>query len=194
LTIFAAQTIFMLSKKNIIITFIAFILIAGLYRIMPGRPVGFAPQIAMALFAGAVIRNKTFAFSVPLISMLAGDLVFEVLYRTGLSEFGGFYDGQILNYVLFAAITAMGFLINTSKKAQIVAGSLAAPTGYFLISNFAVWISGGGFNRPKTFEGLMTAYADGIPFYQGSLIATLLFSGVFFGTWFVAKKKSLSVA
>jgi hypothetical protein len=183
----------MQQKKNIIFTLIAFILIAGLYRIMPGRPVGFAPQIAMALFAGATIRNKTFAFAVPLLSMLVGDLVFELLYRTGLNNFGGFYEGQFLNYTLFAGITALGFLINTSKKAQIVAGTLAAPTGYFLISNFAVWISGGGFNRPKTFEGLMTAYADGIPFYQGSLVATILFSAVFFGTWFLAKNKNLSI-
>jgi hypothetical protein len=43
----------MQQKKNIILTFLAFIVIASLYRIIPGRPVGFAPQIAIALFAGA---------------------------------------------------------------------------------------------------------------------------------------------
>jgi hypothetical protein len=180
----------MQQKKNIILTFLAFIVIASLYRIIPGRPVGFAPQIAIALFAGAVISNKKYAFALPLISMLIGDLVFELLYRTGLNNFGGFYEGQILNYILFAGITALGFLINTSKKMQIVAGSIAAPTAYFFISNFAVWISGGGFNRPKTIEGLMTAYADGIPFYQGSLMATLLFSAIFFGTYLLSKKNS----
>ncbi|MFN5334957.1 MAG: DUF6580 family putative transport protein [Bacteroidota bacterium] len=180
----------MQQKKNIFITFLVFIVIASLYRLMPGRPLGFAPQIAIALFAGATIRNKKFAFTLPLISMLIGDLVFELLYRNGLSEFGGFYNGQLLNYILFAGITAFGFLINTSKKAQILAGTIAAPTAYFLISNFAVWISGGGFNRPKTFEGLMTAYVDGIPFYQGSLMATLLFSAIFFGTYLLSKKNS----
>ena len=180
-------------KKNILFTIVAFILVAGLYRIIPGRPLGFAPQIAMALFAGTAINNKKFAFAIPLVSMLIGDLFFEILFRNGLSSFGGFYEGQLLNYILFAGITAFGFLINTGKISQIIAGTLAAPTLYFLISNFAVWISGGGFNRPKTIEGLMTAYADGIPFYQGSLIATLLFSGVFFGTWFLAKNKNLSI-
>jgi hypothetical protein len=122
--------------------------------------------------------------------MLIGDLVFELLYRNGLSEFGGFYNGQLLNYILFAGITALGFLINTSKKTQILAGTIAAPTAYFLISNFAVWMSGGGFNRPKTFEGLMTAYVDGIPFYQGSLMATLLFCALFFGSYLLSKKSS----
>jgi hypothetical protein len=180
----------MQQKKNILITFLVFILIASLYRLMPGRPVGFAPQIAIALFAGVAIRNKKFAFLVPLISMLIGDLAFELMYRSGLSEFGGFYEGQLINYILFASITALGFLINASKKSQIVAGCLAAPTAYFLISNFTVWISGGGFNRPKTMEGLMSAYVDGIPFYQGSMMATLLFSTIFFGTYLLSKKNS----
>ena len=184
----------MQQKKNIIITIVAFILVAGLYRIIPGRPLGFAPQIAMALFAGVVIRNKKFAFAVPLVSMLIGDLVFELLYQSGLSTFGGFYEGQILNYILFAGITVLGFFIQASKKSQIIAGTIAAPTAYFLISNFAVWISNGGFNRPKTFEGLMMAYVDGIPFYQGSLIATMLFSAIFFGTYLVTKKHTAVAA
>ena len=181
-------------KKNILFTIVAFILVAGLYRIIPGRPLGFAPQIAMALFAGAAINNKKIAFAVPLLSMLIGDLFFEILFRNGLSSFGGFYEGQVLNYILFAGITAFGFLINTGKISQIIAGSLAAPTLYFLISNFAVWISGGGFNRPKTFEGLMTAYVDGIPFYQGSLVATMVFSAIFFGTYIVSKKNDVVAA
>ncbi|MFN9109910.1 MAG: DUF6580 family putative transport protein [Bacteroidota bacterium] len=181
-------------KKNILLTLVAFILVAGLYRIIPGRPLGFAPQIAMALFAGAAITNKKYAFAIPLVSMLIGDLVFELLYQSGLSAFGGFYEGQFLNYLLFAGMTAFGFLINTTKISQIIAGTFAAPTAYFLISNFAVWISGGGFNRPKTFEGLMTAYVDGIPFYQGSLVATMIFSAIFFGTYMVSKKNDVVAA
>jgi hypothetical protein len=183
----------MQQKKNILITFLIFIAVASLYRIMPGRPLGFAPQIAMAFFAGAAIRNKKMAFVVPLISMLIGDLLFEVLYRSGLNVYGGFYEGQLFNYILFAGITAFGFLIHTTQKLQIIAGTIAAPTLYFLVSNFAVWIGGGGFNRPKTFEGLMTTYADGIPFYQGSLMATLLFSAVFFGTFLLSRKSSAVV-
>lgn len=184
----------MQQKKNIIFTFIAFIILSGLYRIIPGRPVGFAPQIAMALFAGAVISNKKFAFAVPLVSMLIGDLFFELLFQAGLNSFGGFYEGQLFNYLLFAGITAFGFLINVSKKSQIITGSVAAPTLYFLLSNFAVWIGGGGFNRPKTIEGLMTTYVDGIPFYQGSLVATIVFSAIFFGTYFVSKKRIVLAA
>ena len=184
----------MQQKKNILLTLAAFVIVAGLYRLIPGRPLGFAPQIAMALFAGAAIQNKKLAFVIPLSSMLIGDLFFELLFRSGYSAFGGFYEGQWLNYLLFAGITLLGFRIQTQKIGSMVAGSLAAPTFYFLISNFAVWISGGGFNRPKTFEGLMTAYVDGIPFYQGSVMATLLFSAIFFGTFLITRKSTLPTA
>jgi hypothetical protein len=184
----------MQQKKNILLTLVAFILVAGLYRIIPGRPLGFAPQIAIALFAGAAIRNKKYAFIVSLASMLIGDIFFEILFRAGISNYGGFYEGQLLNYLLFAGITTLGFFINATKKSQILTGILAAPTAYFLISNFAVWISGGGFNRPKTFDGLMTAYVDGIPFYQGSLMATMLFSSIFFGTYLMTKKNTAVAA
>jgi hypothetical protein len=55
--------------KKLIVSFILLILIASLYRIMPGRPYGFAPQIAMAIFGGAIIKNKKFAFLLPILAM-----------------------------------------------------------------------------------------------------------------------------
>jgi hypothetical protein len=51
-----------------------------------------------------------------------------------------------------------------------------------------VWIGGGGYNRPKTFDGLMMVYADGLPFYQMSFLATLFFSAVFFGGYYLVTK------
>jgi hypothetical protein len=44
-----------------------------------------------------------------------------------------------------------------------------------------VWIGGGGYGHPQTLNGLMLTYIDGIPFYQGSLYATVVFCAVFFG-------------
>ena len=45
-------------NKSVVLSFILLVVIASLYRIMPGRPLGFAPQIAMALFGGAVIKDR----------------------------------------------------------------------------------------------------------------------------------------
>lgn len=77
-----------------------FIIAAALYRIIPGRPYGFAPQIAMALFAGAIVRNKIAAFVIPVLSMLVSDALFELLHVAGISPMWGFYEGQVTNYVL----------------------------------------------------------------------------------------------
>lgn len=171
----------MKSNKHILWILVAMVLVASLYRILPNRPLGFAPQIAMALFAGSIFRNRGYAIALPLLSMLLGDLVFQALHTAGLAPYGGFYKGQLTNYILFAGLTMLGFFIQHNKSWQVALGVLAGPTAYFFISNFLVWLSGGGYHHPKTFSGLLMTYTDGIPFYTGSLYATAVFATLFFG-------------
>ena len=45
-------------NKKIAWSLALLIVVGAVYRIIPDRPLGFAPQIAMALFAGAVIKDK----------------------------------------------------------------------------------------------------------------------------------------
>jgi uncharacterized membrane protein YhhN len=85
----------MKQSRSLVFVFILLIIIASVYRAWDGRPWGFVPQIAMALFGGAVIRDKKLAFVLPLLSMLLSDVLYEVLYRNGLSEIQGFYSGQV---------------------------------------------------------------------------------------------------
>ncbi|MES2892791.1 MAG: DUF6580 family putative transport protein [Bacteroidota bacterium] len=178
--------------KSIIISFVLLVLIASLYRIMPGRPLGFAPQIAMALFAGSIVKDKKFAFILPLFSMFISDLTYEVLYSFNISSVPGFYDGQLLNYVLIGAVTFIGFAINRKKIAQIVAGSFAGAIAYFFVSNLAVWMGGGlalnNLPYPTTMEGLLSCLTAGLPFLKGSLYATLFFSAVLFGGYYLLEK------
>ena len=82
---------------------------------MPGRPFGFAPQIAMAIFGGAVIKDKKFAFLLPLLSMFISDALYELLYRNGIGNMRGFYEGQVTNYILFGLMTVFGFFIKSIK-------------------------------------------------------------------------------
>lgn len=171
------------------------ILAASLYRALPDRPFGFAPQWAMAVFAGAIVKDKKWAFALPLISMLISDTLYQLLFQNGVGSIWGFYGGQWLNYLLFTSMTVFGLMIrNNPSWAKIGAASLAAPSGYFLLSNFQVWASHGGYQRPMTFDGLMMCYADGLPFYQMSLLATPIFSLVLFGTYFLVTKRSLKLA
>ncbi|MFL9484641.1 DUF6580 family putative transport protein [Chitinophagaceae bacterium LWZ2-11] len=180
------------TNKNIVVLLIALVVLASLYRIMPNRPYGFAPQIAIALFSGALfVKNKKWAFALPLLSMFLSDCLYQLLYVSGLSEIRGFYEGQWENYLLFAGVAFIGFAVKMNKVPSILVGALAAPTAYFLASNFLVWVTGGGYVRSKTFSGLLQSYSDGLPFYKNSVIASLVFSTILFGGYYLVKKYSV---
>jgi len=173
----------MKSNKSLIWALVLLIIVSALYRIIPGRPMGFAPHLAMALFSGAVVGDKKWAFALPVFSLLLSDVIYQLLYLQGVTAIPGFYDGQLVNYLLFSAMTVIGFYMKKINVKNILVFSLVVPTVYFALSNFYVWITVAGLNRPKTFEGLMMTYTDALPFYRNSIIATLVFSAVLFGSW-----------
>ena len=182
-------------SRQIAVSFILLIIIAALYRIMPGRPYGFAPQIAMAIFGGAVIKDKRLAFLLPLLSMFISDALYELLYRNGVGKIQGFYQGQLTNYILFGSMTIFGFLIRRLNVKKILLASLAAPTTFFLLSNFFVWLSNSpdaGLSRPKNFSGLLLCYSDGLPFYPWSVVSCIVFSAILFGGYYFFMRKSAS--
>jgi hypothetical protein len=179
----------MKNNKSTILVFVLLVVASALYRVWDNRPLGFAPQIAMALFAGSVIRNKKFSFLIPILSMLLSDGLYQLLYQQGLTNLKGFYNGQWVNYMLFAAITIIGFFINKNKMGSIFIGSLAGVAFFFIASNFANWIGGGldisNQPYPKTWNGLMNCFTAGIPFLKGSLWATFTFNSIFFGGYYL---------
>jgi len=183
-----------LNRSSLLILFIL-ILACALYRVWDSRPMGFAPQIAMALFAGSVSKDKRFAFLFPILSLFISDLIYQILYIQGLSTIKGFYSGQWQNYLLIASITVIGFFINKSKIGQIFIGSLAGAVYFFLISNFMVWVGGGwDINNqpyPRSFSGLMLCYTEALPFFKWSVLSTLVFNGVFFGSFYLLGKSVL---
>lgn len=165
-------------NKNTLVSFALLLGIAAICRIL-----GFAPQLAMALFAGAVIKDKKLAFAVPIFSMFISDVIYHLLYINGLTPISGFYEGQLTNYILFGAMTAIGFMMKRINVPNVIMFSLLVCTAFFLLSNFFVWNAGSGLGRPHNFAGLMMAYDDGLPFFKSSVYATLIFSGVLFGAW-----------
>ncbi len=186
----------MKSTKSNLLVIILLIVVAALYRVWDGRPFGFAPQIAMAIFAGSVIQNKKIAFLFPLLSMFVSDALYQILYLQGLTVIKGFYGGQLVNYLIIAAISIVGFFIKTNKIKPVVVGSLIGTIGYFILSNFSVWLSGLDINNvpyPKNLTGFIACYVAAIPFLKWSLISTLLFSGIFFGGFYLLKNKIFSV-
>lgn len=190
--IFVPKQKIMKTNKNLFFAAVVMILATALYRIFPNRPGGFAPQIAVALFAGSLfVHNKKWAFMLPLLSMLVSDGLYEWLYINGLTDIRGFYKGQWVNYLLILSTTCFGFFARTNKPVSVIGAAVSAPTFFFLISNLLVWMGNGGLKRPKTFDGLIQCYNDGLPFYRNSLLASLVFTALFFGTYAWAKKSRL---
>ena len=184
-------------NRSILISFALLIVTASLYRVWEGRPFGFAPQIAMAIFGGSMIADKRWAFILPLLSMFLSDLLYQALYLNGYTAISGFYPGQLTNYILFAGLTVFGFLLKKATVLCVAAFSVSGSLLFFLASNFFVWLGGGGFARPKTFEGLVQVYADGLAFYReygliegfaGNLfLGDLFFSALLFGGYYLVR-------
>ena len=186
-------------NRNNLLAFVMLILATAIYRVIPyDMRAGWlgAPQFTIAVFAGSVIKQKRWAFALPVFSMLFSDIVMQVLHVYNPTLMPGFYSGQLTNYILIAALTVIGFFINNRKPVEIGAGVLAAPTVFFLLSNFIVWAGNGGWQRSKTFAGLMQSYADGLPFYKMDLLGTLVWSVVLFGTYalITESKKQTTIA
>jgi hypothetical protein len=69
-------------NRSVALVFALLIAICTIYRIIPYemRPEWLgAPQLALAVFAGSVIKNRKVAFLLPLASMLVSDVLMQIL-------------------------------------------------------------------------------------------------------------------
>lgn len=153
---------------------------------------GASPFIAIALFSGFIVREKNMSFLLPLLALFISDAIIHILYLNGQFAFAGFYAGQWKNYLLLLAITLIGWALKGKNYSSLLAGGIAAPTVFFLASNFIVWQSTAEAVYAKSFAGLMTCYEAGLPFYRNSLLATLFFLPVILLAYnYLTKKKAV---
>lgn len=157
---------------------------------------GFSPVIAIALLAGMIIRQKNMSFILPLLALFISDAAIQFLYTQDLFPYAGFYSGQWVNYLLLLAVTLLGWMLKGRSYGNLLAGGIAAPTVYFLVSNFLVWQAPAQLFYPKTFNGLMICYEAALPFYRNSLVATVLFLPVILVlyNYFTRNKAELKLA
>jgi len=136
----------------------------------------FAPIGALGLFSGAVIKDKKYAFLMPLLAQFAADLYFQFF-----TSIDGFYDiSQFFTYAGLAAATMLGFSMKQIKPVQLLGYTLGASSLFFLISNFGVFVQGW---HGTGFSALVTTYTLAIPFYKNTLIGDLAGSALLFGTY-----------
>ncbi|MEE4257690.1 MAG: DUF6580 family putative transport protein [Bacteroidales bacterium] len=168
------------------------IVFAGaLMRLIPHWP-NFTPIAAMALFGGAYFGRKYLAFAIPLIAMLLSDLVI------------GFHEGMMAVYIAFAITVSIGLLLRKRINPATVAGaSLTSSVLFFLITNFAAWLTSPQL-YPATFEGLMSAYTAGLvffndgsygfSFFMNEVLGGLFYNTLFFGAFYLAKSRIPTLA
>lgn len=112
----------------------------------------------------------------PLISLFASDILIQIFYKLGMFPFAGFYSHQVINYALLLLTTLIGWALKGRTYPTLFAGVVAAPTVFFLLSNFSVWASSSPYQiYPKTAAGLIACYVAGLSFYERALVATLVF-------------------
>jgi hypothetical protein len=153
---------------------------------------GFSPVIAIALFSGFIIRQKDMSFMLPLLALFISDVVIHFLYTQDLFPYAGFYNGQWKNYLILLSATLIGWLLRGKSNSSLIVGAIAAPTIFFLLSNFGVWMGSTEATYSKDFSGLMTCYTAGLPFYKNALIATLVFlPGILFMYNYMTRNKAV---
>jgi hypothetical protein len=150
------------------------ILLAAMSRLLP-HPANFSPLAAMAL-AGGVYLDKRFALLIPLTALFVSDL------------FLGFHNTILFVYGSFALIGILGLWLRSHKKPLPVLGAtLLGSVVFFVVTNFGVWLTGGGWNYPKTLQGLVECYGMAIPFFRGTVLGDLVYVGLLFGMFELAE-------
>lgn len=148
---------------------ITLILLGIATRLLP-HPPNFAPIGAIALF-GALYLPKRFALVIPLLSLVASDLVI------------GFYSWPIMLSVYsgFIVMGIIGFWIRKNQTlARLVAGTLLGSIFFFLMTNWAVWAFGTMY--PHTLPGLAQSYTMALPFFRNSLLGDLFYTTILVGS------------
>jgi hypothetical protein len=155
---------------------LALIVLAAALRIAP-HPWNFTPVGAMALFSGAVLKDRRLAFFFPLLALFLGDV------------FIGFHKLIPIVYASFLINVAIGLWLRDRRTtARISLATLLGTIQFFIVTNFAVWQFLGGF--PHTASGLLTCYIAGIPFFWNTLAGDAFYAILLFGSFAIAERFS----
>lgn len=148
--------------------------VAAILRLIP-HPPNFSPLAAMALFGGAYLIRPSHAVLITMGALFLSDI------------FLGFHETMLAVYAAFGLTALLGFW--TKPQGSILklgAITLSSSVMFFAITNFAVWLQNGMYER--TWSGLTKCYIAALPFFQNSIMGDFFYVAVFFGAWAYAEK------
>lgn len=191
------------------------ILLAAALRLAP-HPWNFTPVGAIALFAGATVRNRRLAFLLPVLVMFSTDLIvgFNVLSPL---VYACFLLSVIIGRVVVGARVSLparagashsvvGAGLQAGQRAKrdsdfqsesattlkrravpaIAAATFLGSLQFFLITNFGVWAFLNTY--PRTAAGLAACYIAGIPLFWNTLAADAIYATLLFGSFALAER------
>jgi hypothetical protein len=177
---------------------LALLLLCAALRLAP-HPWNFTPVGAMAIFAGAVVRNRSWALLFPIVVMFATDLII------GFNSLSPLVYASLALSVLISRVV-VGARLSASPRERSepawfsATSALAGATflgslQFFLVTNFGAWAFLGSY--PRTPAGLAACYLAGLPLFLNTLAgdfiyAALLFSAFALASYFVRARFSAS--
>jgi hypothetical protein len=155
-------------NRNWIVAGLGLALFAVAGRFWP-HVANLTPLYAVALFAAAVFpRGK--GIWVPVAAMVASDLVI------------GMHDTVLFTWSGMLLFVALGSALRKQHGAgRIALAALAGSTGFFVWTNFGVWLVSGLY--PPTASGLVQCYTLALPFFRNSLLGDLGFAAALFAAY-----------
>jgi hypothetical protein len=161
--------------KPRLVAIVSMIAAAVVSRLIP-HPWNLTSVAAVALFAGAYVKDRRLAFLVPLAALFLSDLVL------------GFYEGMPVVYLSFALIVGVGLWLRTRRRPLAIAGAtLASSVLFFGLSNLGVWAFGDLY--PRTGAGLVACFTAALPFFRGTLEGDALYSLILFGGFALLERR-----
>lgn len=150
------------------------IVLAVITRFVPHMP-NFAPITALAIFSAVYLPKKQAIF-IPLAARFVSDI------------FLGFFAWPLMVavYASHLAGVLFGLWIKKSQNyrwLKIVGSSLAASVIFFLVTNFAFFYS----TYTHNLSGIMQAYANGLPFFRGTVMGDFSYTVALFGAYELVK-------
>ncbi len=146
---------------------------AALLRVLPHLP-NFTPIGGLSVYSGGRLRGK-FGWAVPFVLLFVTDVALSFVHGHAF-----YHSTMPFVYLAFGINVLIGRFLVTSDRAPRIAGAaVLASVQFFVVTNLGVWLVGGLY--PMTMQGLSLCFAAAIPFFGGTLLGDLVFTGVLFG-------------
>jgi len=172
------------------------IFLAAALRLAP-HPWNFTPVGAIALFSGAMVRDRRLAFLFPVLVMFATDAIIGFNKLSALV-----YASFVLSVLIGRAVVGPRFSasqrakresqsdsarnVKTRALPRIAAATFLGSLQFFLITNFGVWAFLGSY--PRTSAGLAACYLAGVPLFWNTLAGDAVYTTLLFGAFFLAER------